>query len=126
MTGIERRVILWILRAIHHVLGDSIVEPCMHAAGWLWEVRRLLLSLLLGVVRAVLWLLRHTTLHHIHHAIILLLHLVRHSTMDKWLLGGVGVTTITLLVEKDTIVLCIRLCLRGMLLQILVAERLLA
>lgn len=126
MTGIERRVILRILRAIHHVLGDSIVKPCMHAAGWLWEVRRLLLSLLLGVVRAVLWLLRHTTLHHIHHAVILLLHLVRHSTMDKWLLGGVGVTTITLLVEKDTIVLCIRLCLGGMLLQILVAERLLA
>ena len=80
VTGVEGGVLL----SLHHVLGRSVVETRVHATGRLWEVRRLLL-VLLWVVRAVLWLLWH----HVHHARILLLHLLRHSTVDEWLLGRV-------------------------------------
>ena len=102
------------LRAsIHHVDWHGVVEASVHASRGLGEVG----WLLLWIVSVVLRLL----LHHVHHTRVLMLHLLGHTTVDKWLLRGIRVACATVLIEKDTIVLSVRLCLRWVLLEVLIA-----
>ena len=102
------------LRAsIHHVNWHCVVEASVHASRGLWEVGWLLLR----IVRVVLRLL----LHHVHHTMVLMLHMLGHATVDEWLLRGIRVACATILIEKDTIVLRVRLCLRRVLLEVIIA-----